>query len=317
MLRRACCVAIIFLPAVILAVLPANAQGSGQSALQNYFLGRQVRLQIDMPGTQQGVDLRMERDDPMDWRAYSSRLKQFGPAIRSGDRSTITTIVVKKNLIEFQLDGGGFGTFWDDSSTTVTPYHVGKSSYEKQLEDDIRNTSDPQRKRDLQRELDRVRNRRQREQAADDRAAMIASQLKAQQVADKRTRGGSRFNLRWPGTIPPDQLTPDALMKLLVDYIDFGDSQAQKPIFQAAAQNLAPANTNAPASGASSSPITRLKRGMQIGDVSQLLGLGRQMSQSTSEEGLKTQIFEYLPEDYRVEVTYVDGVVVRYSISSR
>jgi hypothetical protein len=310
-------VAIIFLPAVILAVLPANAQGSGQSALQNYFVGRQVRLQIDMPGTQQGVDLRMERDDPMDWRAYSSRLKQFGPAIRSGDRSTITTIVVKKNLIEFQLDGGGFGTFWDDSSTTVTPYHVGKSSYEKQLEDDIRNTSDPQRKRDLQRELDRVRNRRQREQAADDRAAMIASQLKAQQVADKRTRGGSRFNLRWPGTIPPDQLTPDALMKLLVDYIDFGDSQAQKPIFQAAAQNHAPANTNAPASGASSSPITRLKRGMQIGDVSQLLGLGRQMSQSTSEEGLKTQIFEYLPEDYRVEVTYVDGVVVRYSISSR
>ena len=70
----------------------------------------------------------------------------------------------------------------------MTPYHVGKSSYEKQLEDDIRNTSDPQRKRDLQRELDRVRNRRQREQAADDRAAMIASQLKAQQVV---SGGGS------------------------------------------------------------------------------------------------------------------------------
>ena len=86
---------------------------------------------------------------------------------------------MKKNLIEFQLDGGGFGTFWDDSSTTVTPYHVDKSSYEKQLENDIRNTTDPQRKRDLQRELDRVRYRREREQAADDRAAMIASQLKA------------------------------------------------------------------------------------------------------------------------------------------
>jgi hypothetical protein len=56
---------------------------------------------------------------------------------------------------------------------------------------------------------------------------------------------------------------------------------------------------------------------MSMGDVSNLLGLGRQLSQSTSEEGLKTQIFEYLPEDYRVEVTYVDGVVVRYSISSR
>lgn len=316
MLGRACNVVIVFLSAVCVAVMPATAQSNGQSALQNYFVGRQVKLQIDMPGTQQGVDLRMDRDDPMDWKVYSSRLKQFGPAIRSGDRSTITTIVVKKNLIELQLDGGGFGTFWDDSGTTVTPYHVDKSSYEKQLENDIRNTTDPQRKRDLQRELDRVRNRRQREQAADDRAAMIASQLKAQQVADKRTRGGSRFNLRWPGNIPPDQLTPDAVMMLLDGYVDFGDLRAQKPIFQAAAQNPALAN-NAPANGTPSSPITRLKRGMQIGDVSQLLGLGRQTSQSTSEEGLKTQIFEYLPEDYRVEVTYVAGVVVKYSITSR
>ena len=316
MRRRACKVAMFFLLVMTVAVLPSSAQNSGQSALQSYFVGRQVKLQIDMPGTQQGVDLRMDRDDPMDWKAYSNRLKQFGPAIRSGDRSTITTIVVKKNLIEFQLDGGGFGTFWDDSSTTVSPYHVDKSSYEKQLENDIRNTGDPQRKRDLQRELDRVRDRREREQRADDRAAQIASQLKAQQVADKRTRGGSRFNLRWQGSIPQDQLTPDAVMKLLADYVDFGNLQAEKPIFQATSRPAPPAN-NAPANGTPSSPITQLKRGMQIGEVSQLLGLGRQMSQSTSEEGLKTQIFEYLPEDYRVEVTYVDGVVVRYSISSR
>jgi hypothetical protein len=315
-MRRACNVSIILLSAVTLAVLSANAQGP-QSTLQSYFVGRQVKLQIDMPGTQQGVDLRVDRDDPMDWKSYSNRLKQFGPAIRSGDRATITTLVVKKNLIEFQLDGGGFGTFWDDSSTNVTPYHVDKSNYEKQLESDLRNTTDPQRRRDLQRELDRVRHRREREQAADDRAAMIASQLKAQQVADKRTRGGSRFNLRWPGNIPPDQLTPDAVMNLLVDYVDFGDLPAEKPILEATAQNPAPANASPAPNGAPSSPITQLKRGMQIGEVSQMLGLGRQMSQTTSEEGLKTQIFEYLPEDYRVEVTYVNQVVVRYSISSR
>jgi len=56
---------------------------------------------------------------------------------------------------------------------------------------------------------------------------------------------------------------------------------------------------------------------MQVGEISELLGLGRMLSESTSEEGLKTQIFEYLPNDYRVEVTYVDDVVVRYSITSR
>jgi hypothetical protein len=302
--------------ATLFAILPCAAQNDAQATLQNYFVGRQVRIEMDMPGTQQGVDLRMERDDPMDWKQYQNRLKQNGAAIRSGDRATITTITVKKNLIEFQLDGGGFGTFWDDSSTTVMPYQVGKSGYEKQLERDINNTSDPQRRRDLQRELDRARYQRQREQRIDDRAADIASQLKAQQVADKRLRGGSRFNLRWTGNIPQDQVTPDAIMKRLDGYVDFSDLQGQKPILQAVAQNTA-APANASANGAPSSPITQLKRGMQIGEVSELMGLGRQLSQSTSEEGLKTQIFEYLPNDYRVEVTYVDGVVVRYSISSR
>lgn len=299
-----------------IALLPCQAQNSGQAALQNYFVGKQVTLQIDMPGTQQGVDLRLDRDDPMDWKQYSNRLKEFGPAIRSGDRATVTTLVVKKNLIEFQLDGGGFGTFWDDTDTTVTPYQVGKSNYEKQLERDINNTTDPQRKRDLQRELNHVRNQREREQRADDRAASIASQMKAQQVADKRRRGGSRFNLRWGGPIPQDQLTPEAVMKLLDAYVDFLDLKQQKAILKPAAQSPTPA-PSAPAKGKDSSPVTQLKRGMQIGEVSEMMGLGRQLSQTTSDEGLKTQIFEYLPEDYRVEVTYVDGVVVRYSINSR
>ena len=313
MLPRVCAV-LVFVTAIVAS--PANAQNSGQAALQNAFVGKQVTLQIDMPGTQQGVDLRMERDDPMDWKQYSGRLKQFGPALRSGDRATITTLVVKKNLIEFQLDGGGFGTFWDDTNTTVTPYHVDKSGYERQLERDINNTTDPQRRRDLQRQLDYERSRRDREQRADDRAASIASQLKAQQVADKRLRGGSRFNLRWNGSIPQDQLTPDGLMKMLDGYVDFGDLQGQKRILEPTAQATAD-NVKSPAIGAPSSPITQLKRGMQIGEVSEMMGLGRQLSQATSEEGLKTQIFEYLPNDYRAEVTYVDGVVVRYSISSR
>ena len=314
MLRRAWS---LLLSLLLFSALGWSAE-SGQATLQSYFVGRQVRLQIDMPGTAKGVDLRVGAADPMDWKEYSARLKGFGPAIRSGDRSTITTIVVKKNLIEFQLDGGGFGTFWDDTSTSVTPYHVDKSNYEKRLEDEIRNTTDPSRRRDLQRDLDRERSRREREQAADNRAAQIASQLKQQQVADKRMRGGSRFNLRWAGNIPGDQLTPEAVMKVLDAYVDFGDLQAGKPILS---PNPAPAAQNAAAGTAagagSNSPMTQLKRGMQIGEISELLGLGRQLSQSVSEEGLKTQIFEYLPDDYRVEVTYVDGVVVRYSIASR
>jgi len=67
MLRRAG--SVIFFAATI-ASLPCGAQG-GQTSLQNYFVGRQVRVEIDMPGTQQGVDLRVERDDP--WTGKATR----------------------------------------------------------------------------------------------------------------------------------------------------------------------------------------------------------------------------------------------------
>jgi hypothetical protein len=56
---------------------------------------------------------------------------------------------------------------------------------------------------------------------------------------------------------------------------------------------------------------------MKIEDVTSLLGQGRQLSESVRDHGLKTQVYEYLPGDRRVEVTYVEGLVVRFTISSR
>lgn len=314
MTRRALSLAVL---GIVAAAPACVAQTSGQTALQNYFVGKQVVLKIDMPGTQQGVDLKANSPMPMDWRQYSARLKQYGAAIRSGDRATVTTLVVKKNLIEFQLDGGGFGTFWDNSSTTVAPNMIGKSDYEKRLEDDIRRETNYRRKQELQRDLDRERSRRERQQAANNSAAMIASEIKSQQVADQRIRGGSRFNLRWAGTIPQNQLTPENVMQLLDQYVDFSGITGETAMFSpsgAVAANAAPAP--AP-TAAVHSPLTDLMRGMTMDEVTAIVGTGRELSQSVSEENLKTQVFEYLPDNYRVEVTYVDGIVVRYSISSR
>ena len=56
---------------------------------------------------------------------------------------------------------------------------------------------------------------------------------------------------------------------------------------------------------------------MKIEDVTSLLGQGRQLSESVGDHELKTQVYEYLPGDRRVEVTYVEGLVVRFTISSR
>jgi hypothetical protein len=250
----------------------------------------------------------------MNWKDYGNRLKNNGTAIQKGSAARVTAVVVKNDRIEFQLDGGGFGTFFDDSNTTVTPKSIDKSSYEKQLENQIASATDDDKKRQLQRDLDRERARRERQENDARAAAQVASQIKAQQVADKRLSGGSRFNLRWRGSIPPDQLNPEAVEKLLADYVSFDGSQPT------AAVGPAPAGAPAPASNtiaAAPVPATaQLHRGMKMADVTNLFGQGRQMSESVSTDGLKTQVFEYSSGDRMVNVTYVEGLVVRYSISS-
>ena len=304
---RSACFALLIAPAI--CVWPSNAQ-SGASTIEAYFTGKEVVLKIDMPGTQKGVDLRFNKTIPMDWKEYSSRIKQAGTAIRKGDTARVTAIVVKKDVIEFQLDGGGFGTFGDDTTTKVEAKATDKSDYEKDLEKQISETTDEDRKIQLQRDLDRERARREKQEAANQRAAQVASQMKAQQVADKRAQGGSRFNLRWSGSIPADQLTPEAIMKLLADYIEF--SGITVPPAQSNAPPAAPSN-GTPAG----SPTAQLKRGMKMEEVTTLLGPGKQLSESVGDGGLKTQVFEYLTDDRRVEVTYVEGLVVRFSVSSK
>lgn len=296
----------VILFAMALFTLSLSAQKDPNS-LEGYFTGKEVVLKIDMPGTQQGVDLRYNKDVPMNWKEYSNRLKSNGVAIPKGATARVTGVVVKDDRIEFQLDGGGFGTFLDDSNTTVTAKSVDKSDYEKQLEKQIANTTDEDKKRSLQRDLDRERARRERQDANNRAAAQVASQIKAQQVADNRLRGGSRFNLRWSGSIPADQKTPQAVMKLLADYVSFDGLQI--------AAVAAPVAQN-PAGNAAVPATAQLKRGMKIEEVTTLFGPGKQLSESVSNDGLKTQIVQYATSDRRVEVTYVEGLVVRYSISS-
>ena len=307
--------AVLFSALAFPALLSAQ---TGADAIVSYFSGKQVTVKIDMPGTQKGVDLRFNKPSPMDWKEYSSRIKQFGIAIHQGQVSRVTTIVIKKDTIEFQLDGGGFGTFGDDTNTTVQPKVVPKSDYEKSLEQQIANTDDPDKKAQLQRELDRERARRQRQDNINQQAAQVASQIKAQQVMDKRLQGGSRFNLRWAKSIPEDQLTPDAVMARLSEYIDFGGLQAggAQPSEPPPAPGMVPAPQPTP-SQAPASPTAQLQRGMSLNDVAALLGQGKLLSESTGDNGLKTQVYEYISGDRKADVTFVEGTVVKFSISSQ
>ena len=88
--------------AVVLAMtLFALALGAQKdpNSLEGYFTGKEVTLKIDMPGTQQGVDLRYNKDVPMNWKEYSNRLKSNGVAIPKGATARVTSVVVKDDRI--------------------------------------------------------------------------------------------------------------------------------------------------------------------------------------------------------------------------
>jgi hypothetical protein len=294
--------------ALVSCTLPALAQAD----LEAYFTGKQFIAKIDMPGSEKGIDLKYDKPSPMDWNDYSQRLKTFGVAIHKGDAVRVTKFNVKKDIIEFQLNGGGFGTVHDNTNTTVVATTIPKTQLEKDLEKQIADTKDPKRRDELQRDLDKERARRERENAANQSNAQVASQMKADQVAQERLAGGSRINLRWQGSIPSDSLNPDAVMKLLADYVDFNPGTQPVPV---AAAMAGPAPASDGASG--NSPTSQLKRGMKIDEVNTLLGQGKVTSESVSEYGLKTQVYEYATSESVVDVTAVEGVVVRYSITSK
>src|SRR5262245_27745621 len=96
--------------AAALSLVASASPAQDEPVLKSYFEGKQVMLRMDMPGAADGVDVRIDATRPIDYDDYQRDLKRYGVAIHAGDLTVITLIKVKKDLIEFQLGGGGFGT---------------------------------------------------------------------------------------------------------------------------------------------------------------------------------------------------------------
>ena len=175
----------------LLLILGAPLAAQDEDALRSVLEGQRVTLRIDMPGTSDGVDIRPDSRRPMDVGRYRNDLGKYGVAIRAGDRVVVTLVKVKSDHIEFQLGGGGFGTFWDDTSTSVYIPLVEKSEREKRLEREVREEDDRRRRRELQRELDDLRDRREAENRRIMAARARAEELKHDRIAAERLRGGS------------------------------------------------------------------------------------------------------------------------------
>jgi len=283
--------------AAIAALLAASAFAQNEAALRSAFEGRRVTVKVDMPGSSDGIDVRVEPGRSLDMNRYRSDLKKYGAAIHAGDTAMVTLVKVKRDIIEFQLDGGGFGTFGDDTSSSVNVPDAPKSEREKTLEKEVRDEKDATRKKSLQTELDRLKDRREAENR---RIAVERSRLEAikrDQIAEKRLRGGSRFNIRYKDRVP-DGIHSEDITTALAEYIDF--------------------KAGAPAAlgSARAADATALRKGMLREDVESLFGRGSQLSQRmVGDFRMLTLVF--VAGEQRITADFVEDVLVRYAIASK
>jgi SmpA / OmlA family len=282
------------------------------ASLSQFFEGKQVVVQLDMPASQTGVDIYPQRPTPIDLGSYQSRLKQYGTSLRNGDSVMITKIKVKPKSIEFQLGGGGYGTFWDDTDTSAHYTAAGKSQREKDLEDQLRSETDPDKRDQIKRELDRLRRDRERRDQQNELHAEQAAELKKQRVDSKRLQGGSRFNLIYAGKVPGD-LTPEDVMAALGQYVSFSPQT-----FAGAAPEGAPAGhvqmMPVATTHETANPTSQLKKGMTEEQVQALLGSPLTRSEK-EQNGMKMSSSTYKHSDSTVEADFVNGVLVKYSVA--
>jgi hypothetical protein len=272
--------------------LAAPARAQDEAALRTYFEGRTVMVKVAMPATVAGIDVYPGTAQPIDYPELAKRMKKNGVALQAGQPALVTKLKVKGKLIEFQLDGGGYGTAGDPTDPSVSVQSVPKTQREKDLDEAVKKETDPTLKRRLQGELDGLRSARERE---DRRNRAIATERKREYIQERRLQGGSRFNLRYRDSVPPAALTVEAVKMALAEYVDFD----------------APSAPAEPQAG----PLA-LRKGMAVDEADRLLGAPA--STSDRQEGtLAVNVRTYDSVSGRVLAEFVEGVLVRFTITSR
>jgi hypothetical protein len=295
--------------AILLLVAPAAASAQSEAALKEYFEGRTVKVKIAMPGTEDGVDVYPGTAKPLDFPRHASRLKSNGTALKAGDEALVTKIKLKSKLIEFQLDGGGYGTMGDETSSNVSVQDAQKTRREQNLEGELKREQDPAKRRAMKEELDDLKAERERENARNRAAVAEAEESRKANIRERRLQGGSRFNIRYQNGVPSSALTPDAVKEALAAYVDFPPTATESPASALPIAGGAALPTSRPAAGGLPS------KGMLVADVDQLLGAPRKTS-DRMEGRLKVTTRVYSTNTGQVTAEFVEGVLIRYTITS-
>jgi hypothetical protein len=296
--------------AVIAVAAPLRAQN--EAVLRQAFEGKVVTVKIDMPATQQGVDVYPLDQMPIDFREVAQRLKDNSTALRIGQQVMVTKVVVKKNShIEFQLGGGGYGTLGDNTSTSVSVVNQGETKAEKALRDSIKHAPGPTKRKQFEKELASLREERERENSRAEAEAKQAQSVMEANLRMKRAESGSRFNVRYRNGIPADALTPDGLMRALAQYVDFGPvsgvaSSGGGGVSDAPGKGFTP--------GGSRPSPSSLRKGLLLEEVETLLGPA--VTASETKEGRLTVLKRtYRKDGQKISASFVNEVLIDFAIT--
>jgi hypothetical protein len=284
---------------LFLAALARPALAQSEEQLRAFFEGKNVVVRIEMPGTEDGVDVYPGAVQPIVFPDLAKRLKQYGTALHRGDQALVTKVKVKKDLIEFQLGGGGYGTFGDDASPHINVASAPKTARERDLEKDLEHTTDPAERRRLHEQIDRMRRDRQREDTRNQARVAEARQIKEANIRQRRAEGGSRFNLRYKPAVPAEALTPAGVMAALAEYVDFAP---------------APGGPSGPSVPMAEQPDD-LRKGLTVEEVDAMLGRPDAINQRR-EGTLNVSMSTYRIPGRTVMAEFVEGVLIRFTITS-
>lgn len=292
----------IVLTALAAALFSSPVLGQDETALRKAFEGKRVIVKIDMPATSAGVDVWPGRDIPVEFPKVAELIKANGVAIRAGDEQMITKVHLVKNNIEFQLGGGGYGTFADllSSPYQAPAIHRGETQEERDLKTRIAATTDSRTKRDLERRLSDLQRQRQADNASAQAQVSQANRAADAEVRERRLAAGSRFNLRWSKGVPEEARTTEAIMAALAEYVDFSPMGGE-----------AAASAGAATPGAG---VVALRKGMTIEEVEQLLGPAKTV-QADSTSGLEIVTRTYAHPEHKVVAKFASGVLVDFAIT--
>ena len=272
----------------------------GEQILKDRFEGSFVRVKIDMPANQKGVDVWPAQSPSLDYQELARRIKLHGISLRRGDEVQVTKVKVKKDLIEFQLGGGGYGTFGDETGD-VSTVSTGKSQREKNLEQDLKRTTDPAKRRQIEEELDDLRREREREDAAIRAEAAAESAARQEAIRSRAAEAGSRFNVRFRGAMPATAVEVQSLMDALDEFVEFDtDAEGGGP----------DAGDPGPVG------VAALRKGLTRAEAEAALGVPTK-STPGKEGTLRVERAVFTTETELVDALFVEGVLVRYTVTSR